>query len=46
MLNKYTQGSITVYAENFEEAMRMINDIRELEREMYLEGSEYPCYGY
>ena len=30
-MKKYIQGNITVYAENFEEAMKLIAEIRRME---------------
>ena len=32
-MNKYTQGNITVYANSWEEALIMINEIRNIEKD-------------
>ena len=39
-MKEYKQGHITVYAESYEEAIRMIESINEIERDFYLYESE------
>lgn len=39
-MKEYKQGHITVYAESYEEAMQMIENINEIERDFYLYESE------
>ena len=39
-MNKYTQGNITVYANSWKEALIMINEIRNIEKDFYLNDME------
>ena len=39
-MKEYKQGHITVYADNYGEAIQMIEDINEIERDFYLYESE------
>ena len=39
-MKEYKKGHITVYAERYEEAMQMIENINEIERDFYLYESE------